>query len=102
MGLISDKKMLPLIILFVLWKNSDEDHHLPTDELVTKVLEIYQPKESCSYESNKRLIVSYLRAMLLFFDEMKEYGYMKSITLGKEKYGLPEEEERVWTHFIRE
>ncbi len=78
MGLISDKKMLPLIILFVLWKNSDEDHHLPTDELVTKVLEIYQPKESCSYESNKRLIVSYLRAMLLFFDEMKEYGYMKS------------------------
>ena len=27
---------------------------------------------------------------------------MKSIALGKEKYGLPEEEERVWTHFIRE
>lgn len=25
---------------------------------------------------------------------------MKSIALGKEKYGLPEEEERVWTHFI--
>ena len=26
---------------------------------------------------------------------------MKSIALGKEKYGLPEKEERVWTHFIR-
>lgn len=26
---------------------------------------------------------------------------MKSIALGKEKYGLPEEEERVFTHFIR-
>lgn len=25
---------------------------------------------------------------------------MKSIALGKEKYGLPEKEERVWTHFI--
>ncbi len=27
---------------------------------------------------------------------------MKSIALGKEKYGLPEKEERTWTHFIRE
>ena len=26
---------------------------------------------------------------------------MKSIELGKEKYGLPEEEKRVWTNFIR-
>lgn len=26
---------------------------------------------------------------------------MKSIALGKEKYGLPEKEDRVWTHFIR-
>ena len=26
---------------------------------------------------------------------------MKSIALGKEKYGLPEKEERVSTHFIR-
>ncbi len=26
---------------------------------------------------------------------------MKSIALGKEKYGLPEEEQRVWTNFIR-
>jgi len=26
---------------------------------------------------------------------------MKSIALGKEKYGMPKEEERVWTHFIR-
>ena len=26
---------------------------------------------------------------------------MKSIALGKEKYGLPETEERVWTNFIR-
>ena len=26
---------------------------------------------------------------------------MKSIALGKEKYGLPEQEEHVWTHFIR-
>ena len=27
---------------------------------------------------------------------------MKSIELGKREYGLPEEEERVWTHFISE
>ncbi len=26
---------------------------------------------------------------------------MKSIALGKERFGLPEPEERVWTHFIR-
>lgn len=26
---------------------------------------------------------------------------MRSIALGKEKYGLPEKEEHVWTHFIR-
>ena len=26
---------------------------------------------------------------------------MKSIALGKEAYGLPEKEERVWTHFVR-
>ncbi|MBR0147579.1 MAG: flavodoxin family protein [Lachnospiraceae bacterium] len=26
---------------------------------------------------------------------------MKSIALGKEQYGMPKEEERVWTHFIR-
>ena len=26
---------------------------------------------------------------------------MKSIALGKEKFGLPEKEERVWTHFVR-
>ena len=26
---------------------------------------------------------------------------MKSIELGKEKYGMPKEEDRVWTHFIR-
>ena len=26
---------------------------------------------------------------------------MKSIALGKEKYGLPEKEEHQWTHFIR-
>lgn len=25
---------------------------------------------------------------------------MKSIALGKEKYGMPKQEERVWTHFI--
>ena len=27
---------------------------------------------------------------------------MKSIALGKEKYGMPETEERPWTHYIRE
>ncbi|MCR5507990.1 MAG: flavodoxin family protein [Lachnospiraceae bacterium] len=27
---------------------------------------------------------------------------MKSIALGKEKYGLPEKEEHLWTHFIRD
>ena len=27
---------------------------------------------------------------------------MKSIALGKEKYGLPKTEEHVWTHFIME
>ncbi len=27
---------------------------------------------------------------------------MRSIALGKEKYGLPEKEERVWTHFIND
>ena len=27
---------------------------------------------------------------------------MKSIALGKEKYGLPEKEEHQWTHFVRE
>ena len=27
---------------------------------------------------------------------------MKSIALGKEKYGLPEREEHQWTHFVRE
>ena len=27
---------------------------------------------------------------------------MKSISLGREKYGMPMEEEKVWTHFIRE
>ena len=27
---------------------------------------------------------------------------MKSIALGKEKFGLPETEEHAWTHFIRE
>ena len=26
---------------------------------------------------------------------------MRSIQLGKEKYGLPESEEHAWTHFIR-
>lgn len=26
---------------------------------------------------------------------------MKSIELGREKFGLPEKEERVWTHFVR-
>jgi multimeric flavodoxin WrbA len=26
---------------------------------------------------------------------------MKSIALGREKYGLPETEEHAWTHFIR-
>ena len=26
---------------------------------------------------------------------------MKSIELGKEKFGLPEKEEHAWTHFIR-
>ena len=26
---------------------------------------------------------------------------MKSIALGKEKFGLPKTEEREWTHFIR-
>lgn len=26
---------------------------------------------------------------------------MKSIALGKEKYGLPQKEDRIWTHFIR-
>lgn len=25
---------------------------------------------------------------------------MKSIAFGKEKYGMPETEEHVWTHFI--
>ena len=27
---------------------------------------------------------------------------MKSIALGKEKYGMPETEEHQWTHFISE
>ena len=26
---------------------------------------------------------------------------MKSISLGKEKFGLPKTEEHAWTHFIR-
>jgi len=27
---------------------------------------------------------------------------IKSIALGKEKYGMPETEEHAWTHFVRE
>jgi hypothetical protein len=26
---------------------------------------------------------------------------MRSIALGKERYGLPEREEGIWTHFMR-
>ncbi len=76
MGLISDKKMLPLIILAVLWKHSDERHYLTTKELVNRVLGIYQPKEECAYESNKRLIQSYLYDLMAFLEQMQEYGYI--------------------------
>ena len=76
MGMMSNKKMLPLIILFVLWEHSDADHHLSTDELVQKVLCVYQPKDACTYDSNKRLIVSYLNDLISFFKQMTEYGYM--------------------------
>lgn len=76
MGLMSNKKMLPLIILFVLWEHSDAGHHLSTDELVQKVLCVYQPKDACTYDSNKRLIVSYLNDLIIFFKQMTEYGYM--------------------------
>ncbi len=76
MGLISDKKMLPLIILAVLWKHSDDRHYLTTKELVNRVLGIYQPKEECAYESNKRLIQSYLYYLMAFLEQMQEYGYI--------------------------
>ena len=37
---------------------------------------VYQPKDACTYDSNKRLIVSYLNDLISFFKQMTEYGYM--------------------------
>lgn len=78
MGLISDKKMLPTIIFEILWKYTDEDHYLSQDELVNKVLEVYQPKESTSDESNKRLIVSDLNSLSDYLLDIQKYGYSSS------------------------
>ena len=61
MGLISDKKMLSLIILDVLWKHSDERHYLTTKELVNRVLgesiELGR-KVSFTYKSVANVVVS--------------------------------------------
>ena len=40
-----------------------------------------------------------IRKIAPFVNKVK--NGMKSISLGKEKYGLPKTEEHAWTHFIR-
>lgn len=77
MGLISNKRMLPLMILAVLWRNTDEDKYISSDKLVEKVLEMYQPNESNDDLSNKRLILDYLKDLMEFLLEMHEYGYIE-------------------------
>lgn len=75
MGLISNKRMLPLMILMVLWKYSDEDRYISSDKIVEKVLEMYQPNDDNHELSNKRLILDYLKDLQEFLFEMHEYGY---------------------------
>lgn len=85
MGMISNKRMLPLIILAVLWVYADEEHPISSDELVEKVLEIYQPKGTTVSMSTKRLIKSYLKEIRFFLEDLKEYGIISSPLMIAEK-----------------
>ncbi len=54
---------------------------------------VHSSTHFCPAEAAKRTMRTLARNMAFL---------LKSIALGREKYGLPEKEEHIWTHFIIE
>lgn len=75
--MISNKRMLPLIIFGVLWENSDEEHPISIDEIVALVRDIYLPKDEVKERSFRILVTRYLNETCDFFEDLIDYGLAK-------------------------
>lgn len=83
-GFITSKAMVPIIVLIVLWKNTDQDNPMSQDALVDAVLEIYEPPHPYKNKSQaKKMISKTIQEMNYLFEEAKNrLGIEVPISIG--------------------
>ena len=72
--MITDTKMLPILVFLTLWRYSDKDSPITTEDLVNKVLRRYFPKRTNNPTSNHRLIMRAVKNLMAFFSELNSFG----------------------------
>lgn len=73
MGYIFEKSMLPVIVIMVLWKNTDRNNWMTLDEIVDEVFEIYEPGNQIQRKSFKRMIAKLLNDLRRLFGVYEIY-----------------------------
>lgn len=57
MGFITSNKMVPLILLKILWTEAEKDHPISLKRLCMELLEIYEPKGSYKGRNFEKKVV---------------------------------------------
>ena len=74
MGYVYNSKCVLLILLQILWEETDEEHILSYEEVGTKIFEIYEPRQALSsHATTVRFVRKYVNELLKFCSYKRMY-----------------------------
>ena len=78
MGKTTSKKMIPLLILRILWEHADKDHMVTMDFICNRLEEDFEAERSMTRLGLQKLVSSNIR-QLIFSRNTMETGWAKEI-----------------------
>ena len=69
MGKTTSKKMIPLLILRILWKHADTEHMVTMDFICNRLEEDFEAERRMTRLGLQKLVSSNIRQLNLFFQE---------------------------------
>ena len=79
MGKTTSKKMIPLLILRILWKHADKENMVTMDFICNRLEEDFEEKKNDKIGITKTGFIEYSSAELVFSRNTMETGWTKGI-----------------------
>ena len=73
MGYIISNRMVPMIVLKILWTDSEKDHPISLNQLGKELMEVFEPKVEYQSKSLGKKTVKIINVLNHFFEQIDDY-----------------------------